>query len=30
LINDDSLENFEKKLEFYFQIYEKLANEEKD
>ncbi len=28
LINDDSLENFEKKLEFYFQIYEKLANEE--
>ena len=30
LINDDSLENFEKKLEFYFQIYEKLANEEKN
>ena len=30
LINDDSLENFEKKLEFYFLIYEKLANEEKN
>ena len=30
LVNDDSLENFEKKLEFYFRIYEKLANEEKN
>ena len=30
LVNDDSLENFEKKLEFYFLIYEKLANEEKN
>tara|TARA_A100000164_G_C21820761_1_gene730235 strand:+ start:59 stop:655 length:597 start_codon:yes stop_codon:yes gene_type:complete len=30
LVNDDSLENFEKKLEFYFCIYEKLANEEKN
>ena len=30
LINDGSVEDFEKKLDFYFQIYEKLANEEKN
>jgi len=30
LINDDSVEDFERKLDFYFQIYEKLANEEKN
>ncbi len=30
LINDGSVEDFKKKLDFYFQIYEKLANEEKN
>tara|TARA_Y100000746_G_scaffold210122_1_gene200226 strand:+ start:1274 stop:1870 length:597 start_codon:yes stop_codon:yes gene_type:complete len=30
LINDSTPEDFEKKLNFYFQIYEKLANEEKN
>ena len=30
LINDGSVEDFERKLDFYFQIYEKLANEEKN
>ena len=30
LINDSTPEDFEKKLNFYFEIYETLANEEKD
>tara|TARA_B100001769_G_scaffold160433_1_gene125958 strand:+ start:406 stop:1002 length:597 start_codon:yes stop_codon:yes gene_type:complete len=30
LINDSTPEDFEKKLNFYFQIYQKLANEEKN
>ena len=30
LINDSTPEDFEKKLNFYFEIYEKLANEEKN
>ena len=30
LINDGSIKDFERKLDFYFQIYEKLANEEKN
>ena len=30
LINDDSMEVFKRKLEFYFTIYEKQANEEKN
>ena len=30
LINDDSMEVFKRKLEFYFMIYEKQANEEKN
>ncbi len=30
IINDSSIEDFEKKLDFYFQIYDRLADEEKN
>ena len=30
IINDDSMEFFKRKIEFYFMIYEKQANEEKN